>query len=1066
MKGSLDQTTGIYQRMTFEDIYVDGNYVSYSGIVALNKSPDIHYIEYKNVYVRGNSYTGGLIGYSYSYDKTDIIGENIVVYGRGSWVGGLLGYEVYNYNKLFTFHVTLTGINIDGGYGTGGVFGYGGGNYISATGKTDKYLEKTLNSVNGRSTYTGGIVGQYNTGYPYYNYAKHLMIKGVSGTGGIAGYRYNSYNSTVVNCHIEGTTNVGGISGLSGYGAYYCTVAGGSVKGTSNVGGISGRVNWGNVHDCHVGQYGNDITIIEGIDTVDKNGNTVYSYNIGGIVGGNDSNPNSNQRNVVMARITGGYQIGGVVGYIENRLEVSNNKQHRIVDTIVANVSLHATRPTKAYVGGLVGRTEKNFPYNYINENVISVSVKTEEGATHAGYIIGGSEYVYTYDIKDQQGNVLQTITQDYSTTNGDTMLYQMNADGVTIDSKATGLKLYENSTLNGVAYSSPDVGFVIPETSTKKITLDQLRTWSTYSSIISTSYIGMDSGDTTDVKGLSYFPYVKRAEHASQYPNIVTANLPGTDSVAYTSAATPMYHMLPDFKVYAVDVDKINIEFKNTDEYTNLIVNGRTYRVDQNVFTFYYDFKDDFEVTIADLYNSKTTLVSADEVKNGVTIIGEYYYYLKDGEVITNNEDKIVEEDKDDEKPESNDEGYESEGLPDVSPQNQLNNTDNEEENSVEEDSSSEAVVEESQNSDTSIVAYVTNGLKPLSVGKTTTNKLAASDTEDNTVSVVENATNIYGNEILLDDQSIYNITTGQVYRNEFDNLTLADTESLHEYTYANQRIETFYYYSLVDGKKVDKQVYVKNGQIEIMSPDIDNKKNQILVDNYNDKNYLIYLGGDGKLYSLKDDIEFPKGFKNINIKSISTNAQANTDMMLVEYKDGSYTVFNYRTGQLLQRQSDENISLEDYIKEYLELNFDDLTKGTKNSSYEEAKKLVEKLNTRPVSSFNDSDLDGVLTSKKYSIAYDPATEKYFVYELPGENDSSSNSLTTALGTSVDSIIDADPLMVEYYRGGEGTKVTLLSSILIVMGIILGITGAVLTLGKNVKKEKKISQGRKEAKA
>jgi hypothetical protein len=186
----------------------------------------------------------------------------------------------------------------------------------------------------------------------------------------------------------------------------------------------------------------------------------------------------------------------------------------------------------------------------------------------------------------------------------------------------------------------------------------------------------------------------------------------------------------------------------------------------------------------------------------------------------------------------------------------------------------------------------------------------------------------------------------------------------------------------------------------------------------------------------------------------------------MLVEYKDGSYTVFNYRTGQLLQRQSDENISLEDYIKEYLELNFDDLTKGTKNSSYEEAKKLVEKLNTRPVSSFNDSDLDGVLTSKKYSIAYDPATEKYFVYELPGENDSSSNSLTTALGTSVDSIIDADPLMVEYYRGGEGTKVTLLSSILIVMGIILGITGAVLTLGKNVKKEKKISQGRKEAKA
>ena len=55
---------------------------------------------------------------------------------------------------------------------------------------------------------------------------------------------------------------------------------------------------------------------------------------------------------------------------------------------------------------------------------------------------------------------------------------------------------------------------------------------------------------------------------------------------------------------------------------------------------------------------------------------------------------------------------------------------------------------------------------------------------------------------------------------------------------------------------------------------------------------------------------------------------------------------------------------------------------------------------------------------------------------------------------------------MIEYYREAEGRKVTVISAILIVIGIVLGITGAVLFLARNVKKEKTISKARRESKA
>lgn len=1080
MKGSLDQSTGEYQRMVFENIYLDGQKVSYAGIIAYNKSPDIHYIEYKNVNVRGQSYVGGLIGRSICVDKTDIIGSKIYVYANYRYAGGLVGYENANWSKTFTFNVNLNGVYIyaNDRY-AGGAYGYGSGRNITITGTKDlielentyasatyadtkfTYLinsetTNTYNYVYGKYYYTGGVAGQFSSCYPYYNYAFHMNVYGDNYVGGVAGYRYNCYYGKAVNCHVRGDYQVGGISGYSGYTALNCTVAGGIVEGYGDIGGISGLIGWGSAYDNHIGTYEGRITEVRGrTDTTSK------IYNVGGVVGRVTSNPTTLCRNEVTAIITGGYQVGGIVGFAENRNETKTSNKLLVYDNLISNSNITATTyvntfatsdpvqtqrsSTASYVGGLIGRMERPFAYGFSYDNVLSVAVSAPAEATHKGYVIGGSKYNYSYTIKDSEGKVVDTIVVDFYEENGDNFIYKKT--GETIESALSRTKVYENSTLNNIPFSEYIASLETPPPTThlESITEDTLRTWSLYTILHSSIYKRADQ--EANVKtGLEYYPYLSRAIDAQMYKNAISYNLPKVGGSGYTSSNAPMYHLLPDFKVYAVDVDKINIEFEQTDPYTELTVNGKSYQVNQSVFTFYYDFKEDFEVKIADTYNEKVVQISAEDIKNGVTVIGEYFYYLKDGEVITNREEKETDaETKEEEKQEQDTNKYESNDTVNVPT----------EENTDDNNTSSDW-------SNNNLVSYVTNNLTTLSVGGTASlqRSLAASDTEDNTKTLVENATNIYGNEVLLDNKDIYNIETDQIYENDFVNLTLTETESLHEYDYAGQKIQTFYFYTLIDGKRVDKQVYVKNGQIEIVETAIDNKKNQILVDNYNDQNYLIYLGSDGKLYSLKDDIVFPKGFKNINIRSISTNVDTNTDMMFVEYNDGSYTVFNYRTGQLIIRQSEENISLEDYIKQYLEISYDNVT-GTSNPDYQSAKKLVEKLNTRPLSSFHNGDSttgSGTLTSNKYSIVYNPITNKYDVYEFPGENDSNVNSLTNSLDKTVDEIIDADPLMVEYYREGEGQRVSVISAILIVVGIILGITGAVLVLGRNVRKDKKIT--------
>ena len=146
----------------------------------------------------------------------------------------------------------------------------------------------------------------------------------------------------------------------------------------------------------------------------------------------------------------------------------------------------------------------------------------------------------------------------------------------------------------------------------------------------------------------------------------------------------------------------------------------------------------------------------------------------------------------------------------------------------------------------------------------------------------------------------------------------------------------------------------------------------NNLILDNYNGKEYETVLGSDGKIYDLKEPLNYPENFVNKDIKSIGNNLNDNLDKdsenidnektlheheIEVVYQNGDKLRFNYQTGELinsLKAGDVEKIGLFEYLKEKTSEigNFMGEDKNNKNmqNKYEESIKLQNKLEERPV--------------------------------------------------------------------------------------------------------------------
>ncbi len=258
-------------------------------------------------------------------------------------------------------------------------------------------------------------------------------------------------------------------------------------------------------------------------------------------------------------------------------------------------------------------------------------------------------------------------------------------------------------------------------------------------------------------------------------------------------------------------------------------------------------------------------------------------------------------------------------------------------------------------------------------------------------------------GIEIPKDAEHIIKNFSNEVYIQNTENDKLEEIEvQENTFKYENKTIKTYSTYSVIeaeDGSSVRRdgiKLYVKNGKLyavpailnstanyqklskeeqngsdyskEVVTP----VANNLILDNYNGKEYETVLGSDGKIYDLKEPLNYPENFVNKDIKSIGNNLNDNLGEdsensdneknlhkyeIEVVYKNGDTLRFNYQTGELINSSELENsndIGVWEYIKEKTSEigNFmgEDKNNNNMQNKYKESIKLQNKLEEAPV--------------------------------------------------------------------------------------------------------------------
>ena len=314
--------------------------------------------------------------------------------------------------------------------------------------------------------------------------------------------------------------------------------------------------------------------------------------------------------------------------------------------------------------------------------------------------------------------------------------------------------------------------------------------------------------------------------------------------------------------------------------------------------------------------------------------------------------------------------------------------------------------------------------------------------------------------------------------------------TEELEQtFEYDNKEIETYSTYSAItteDGTQVTRNVklYSKDNTLyaipTVLSTtdegEITPVANNLILDNYNGKEYETVLGSDGRIYDLKDPITYPENFVNSDIESIGNNLNSDVKEVEVIYKNGDKIKFNYQTGEVISSEkgnstnSTESSGLFDYIKEKIsELveNSDDELSTEITTKYKESKELQNKLEDTSVEeaienqNYNSQTLENSvnnteetitetnnsLKENKYISMYNEETGEYEIYNEEELLDTSKEEVV-----SENEKIEANNLS-EYYASEGETRSTKMGIVWIVISII-GVGIILIILKKNLKKK------------
>ena len=214
--------------------------------------------------------------------------------------------------------------------------------------------------------------------------------------------------------------------------------------------------------------------------------------------------------------------------------------------------------------------------------------------------------------------------------------------------------------------------------------------------------------------------------------------------------------------------------------------------------------------------------------------------------------------------------------------------------------------------------------------------------------------------------------------------------------FEYAGKQITTYSDYSIIEDAegnsvKRDTKLYLKDGNLFVLSPDMNMVDGNFIIDNYNGKEYETVLGTDGKLYDLKEKLTYPENFKNEDIKSIGNNLDTEEKEVEVTYNNGDKIKFNYQTGEIISEEKlDENkTGLIEFIQDKLTTKEDAIT--TNEEGYEDTKELIQKLEEVPVEKAeeiqnnneqqeNQSESQNT-NSTNYITTYNTTSDRYEIY-------------------------------------------------------------------------------------
>ena len=623
-----------------------------------------------NSKIVGNHTVAGNVGCGYGNGNV-LTSTNNEISGVGSNVGGNVGYHSWTYTNMNSSNNTITGTtNVGGNTGNSGwatdgtitsennkitgetnvggnighqdhyyAYGYdmrslgtkqviSGNNYVGgsvgrSTGRI-KNVKTQDCTVTSRGNYTGGIIGMSEYSTPSIsasnsdNYAiagantKNVIVNsGNNYAGGIVGYQVGTiYGNVLENSTITSKgNNVGGIAGFytgyigssaaslssSNFFLWHSYCSNSTIKGTNNVGGIAGNLILGNIQYCYV----------QNTDVIASN-----------------------------------QAAGGIVGYFDN--SKLNNLQYKatIKYNYIANVNDGRLVRADNSAGGIIGMAAKQLnydedidTYNNVECDLVVTDVVTMGNYADIGIgSISGSEY-----------GILQA---DY-----------MN-----------NIYAYDCSKLNGV-----QIGGITEQTEVYNLlTSDELKT----NIYTKNDKILDEEGKTIGNKGLNfgyarytynngYFPILKTSYSANLYWSPSELNISQklvsipTRTQEFTSAQSlddyseqmavmacsifDEVEELPEMYVYAIDVDKINIEFSNINSSAKFKIEtsdttiGEPVSITQKVYTLKYDYKTPITITLYNTDYSSKKEIKPEEVRNLLSINGDEYLYLKDNTINSN---------------------------------------------------------------------------------------------------------------------------------------------------------------------------------------------------------------------------------------------------------------------------------------------------------------------------------------------------------------------------------------------------------------------------------------------